>query len=241
MKFLKGHDFFMSGMRILVVEDEEPIRQFLTLALKRSGYEVIAASDGDEGLMRATGEMPDLILLDLMLPRLDGWEVCRRLKSSHTTSSIPVIMLTARSDERDVVEGLSIGADDYVRKPFLLKELLARVEARLRHSRSDVGGMMFEHHNLRLDCEHGMVWIDGEELILSPTEFRVLELLARSPGVPLHRERLLNRLWGLDGGDSRTLDTHISRLRKKLSAHPNALAIEALRGRGYRLVWGEKA
>jgi DNA-binding response OmpR family regulator len=225
----------MNGQRILIVEDEEPIVEILSQALKRSGYEVSSAMDGDEGLARACAELPDLVLLDLMLPMMDGWEVCRRLKANAATAAIPVIMLTARRDERDAIEGLSIGADDYVRKPFSLNELMARIAARLRPAAAQEEAQQCE--NLRIDPEHGLVWINGSELILSPTEFRILELLARYPNIPINRERLLNRLWGLEGGDSRTLDTHVSRLRRKLSAFEDAPSIEALRGRGYRLLW----
>ncbi len=231
----------MAPQRILVIEDETPILEVLTQALARKGYQVSTASDGDTGLDKALAEMPDLILLDLMLPRMDGWEVCRRLRAEAATRRTPIIMVTARREERDAVEGLSIGADDYVRKPFSLKELLARIEALLRRASLEEGddSSRLELRNLRLDRESQMAYLDGQELDLSPTEFKILELLAQRPGVPLSRDRLLNRVWGLWGGDTRTLDTHISRLRKKLSAIAGAPTIEALRGRGYRLLWEE--
>ncbi len=226
----------MAGQRILLIEDELPILDILTQALRRKGYQVSTATDGDTGLDKATAELPDLILLDLMLPRMDGWEVCRRLRAEAATKAIPIIMVTARREERDAVEGLSMGADDYVRKPFSLAELLARIEALLRRASPQEQNQL-ERRNLRLDLESQMAYLDGQELELSPTEFRILEMLAQKPEVPLPRERLLNRVWGLWGGDSRSLDTHISRLRKKLNAIDGAPTIEALRGRGYRLLW----
>lgn len=231
----------MARARILVVEDEAAISDVLTQVLRRSGYDVSLASNGDDGLALALSTLPDLMILDIMLPGMDGWEVCRRLRATPKGQNIPIIMVTARREEQDVVEGLSLGADDYIRKPFSLNELLARVKARLRRNDAEEAQAL-TLGALRLDDETGMAWIHEKELDLSPTEFRILEILAARPGLPVSRERLNARLWGLSPGDSRSLDTHVSRLRKKLADHDEAPVVVSMRGRGYRLlIDGEKA
>ena len=228
----------MAGERILVVEDESAIVDIVCRALRRHGYETESAGDGDAALDKAATLRPDLVILDLMLPKMDGWEVCRRLRAMPETASTPVIMLTARRDERDVLEGLEIGADDYMKKPFSLAELVARVRALLRRTTGKEAARTIEDGDLRIDLDDEMTFIRDETVDLSPTEFRLLELLARRMGRTVSREELLGKIWSFYGGDTRTVDVHVSRLRKKLDDGKRpALVIQSLRGRGYRLAW----
>jgi two-component system phosphate regulon response regulator PhoB/two-component system alkaline phosphatase synthesis response regulator PhoP len=228
------------GQRILIVEDEEAIVEVVSQTLRRHGYETVSASDGDDALEKAFSLRPDLVILDLMLPKMDGWEVCRRLKADRQTASLPVLMLTARREERDVVEGLEIGADDYMKKPFSLSELAARVKALLRRSDPGETGRVVEDGDLRIEVDGETALLRGVPLDLSPTEFRLLEALARRMGRAVPREELLSKIWSFYGGDTRTVDVHISRLRKKLDDGKSpALAVNSLRGRGYRLLWEE--
>ena len=228
----------MAGERILVVEDESAIVDIVCRALRRHGYETESAGDGDAALDKAAALRPDLVILDLMLPKMDGWEVCRRLRAMPETASTPVIMLTARRDERDVLEGLEIGADDYIKKPFSLAELVARVRALLRRTTGKEAARTIEDGDLRIDLDDEMTFIRNETVDLSPTEFRLLELLARRMGRTVSREELLGKIWSFYGGDTRTVDVHVSRLRKKLDDGKRpALVIQSLRGRGYRLAW----
>ena len=221
-----------------MVEDEAAIREILVRALRREGYETEAASDGDEALEKAFALLPDLIVLDIMLPRMDGWEVCRRLKDDSKTASIFVLMLSARRDERDVVEGLGLGADDYMKKPFSLPELLARVRALLRRANLPSEAGAFEKGSLRIEPDEERVLLRGVPLDLSPTEYHLLEALAMKMERTLSRDELLSKVWSLSGGDTRTVDMHISRIRKKIDdgIRP-ALLITSLRGRGYRMHW----
>ena len=228
----------MAGERILVVEDESAIVDIVCRALRRHGYETESAGDGDAALDKAATLRPDLVILDLMLPKMDGWEVCRRLRAMPETASTPVIMLTARRDERDVLEGLEIGADDYIKKPFSLAELVARVRALLRRTAGKEAARTIEDGDLRIDLDDEMTFIRNETVDLSPTEFRLLELLARRMGRTVSREELLGKIWSFYGGDTRTVDVHVSRLRKKIDDGKRpALVIQSLRGRGYRLTW----
>ena len=230
----------MPGQRILIVEDEEAIVEVVSRTLRRHGYETASAADGDRALEMAFSLRPDLVILDLMLPKMDGWEVCRRLKADRQTASVPVLMLTARREERDVVEGLEIGADDYMKKPFSLAELAARVKALLRRSGPEEGGRIVEDGDLRIEVDGETALLRGVPLDLSPTEFRLVEALARRMGRIVPREELLSKIWSFYGGDTRTVDVHISRLRKKLDDGKRpALAVNSLRGRGYRLMWEE--
>ncbi len=229
----------MPRERILVVDDEPSIASLVAQALKRKGYECSSAHDGDEALEVITQTHPDLVILDLMLPGMDGWEVCRRVKSDPELKNTPILMLTARRDEEDLVAGLEIGADDYMKKPFSLPELGARVMALLRRTAKekppapDLGA-------LQMDSESKTASLRGQDLDLSPTEFRILEILAERMGKVVSREQLLSRVWDPYGGDTRTLDVHISRLRKKLTdGTVPALVIASLWGRGYRLAWEE--
>ena len=220
--------------RILVIEDENDIRQLLRFTLEREGFAVLEAADGLGGLNMATAELPDLVVLDLMLPGLDGCEVCRRLKAQAATASIPVLMLTARGEEVDRIVGLTLGADDYVVKPFSVRELALRIWAILRRGSRPGQGSVLCRGRLTLDAEAHRVTLDGEEVPLTATEFRLLEDLMRHAGAVRTREQLLNAVWGYSfEGYARTVDTHVRRLRAKLG--DEAAALETVRGVGYRL------
>lgn len=233
----------MHSERILVVEDEEALSDILRDALKRHGYKIERAFDGDTGLEMAEKLLPDLIILDIMLPRMDGWEVCRRLKENKKTSAIPIILLTARRDEQDVVAGLDLGADDYIRKPFSLIELAARVRSVLRRSKANNNKEnSIKIGPLEMDFERQTVSLWGKNLDLSPTEYHLLEILARNKERVLSREELLAKGWGYYLGDSRTVDVHISRLRRKIEKDPeNPKLLHTVRGRGYMIKWEEKS
>lgn len=227
----------MPGERILIIEDEEAIAELITESLKRQGYQVLIAYDGDQGLDLALETLPDLLILDLMLPKLDGWEICRRLKEERNTRDILILMLTARRDELDVIKGLELGADDYVSKPFSLSELSARIKALLRRSRRRSAlGAVLNIGPLKVDMEAQEATLNGKALDLSPTEYKLLEVLARNEGRTLSRDELLAKVWGTTLGDSRTVDVHIWRLRHKLADDGDVERfIQTVRGRGYRL------
>ncbi len=222
-------------MKVLAVDDEQSIRELLAFQLQKHGYEALMAEDGQEALAKAEGM--DLILLDLMLSGLDGLEVCRRLKADKRTARIPIIMLTAKAEEIDKVLGLELGADDYVVKPFSVRELMARVKAVLRRS-SQEGPQeeTLQIDCLRLDFSSYQAWLAGEELVLTPKEFELLKLLVTSPGRAFSRDELLERIWGYEYyGDTRTVDVHIRHLRAKLGERPGlSERIETVRGVGYR-------
>ena len=220
--------------RILVIEDENDIRQLLRFNLEREGFAVLEAADGLGGLHMATSELPDLVVLDLMLPGMDGCDVCRRLKAQPVTAAIPVLMLTARSEEVDRIVGLTLGADDYVVKPFSVRELVLRIRAILRRGSRPGTGTALCRGALLLDVEAHRVTLDGQEVALTATEFRLLEDLMRHAGAVRTREQLLNAVWGYSfEGYARTVDTHVRRLRAKLGEE--AAALETVRGVGYRL------
>jgi DNA-binding response OmpR family regulator len=228
--------------RILVVEDDLTLLETLEYNLAGEGYEVITASDGLTALEVTREEQPDLLVLDLMLPRLDGFEVCRILRRE---TSVPILMLTARTDEVDRVVGLEVGADDYLTKPFSMRELLARVRALLRRVRLIREEMAREQGvsgteqlvfgDLVIDLDRREVLVRGESLRLKPKEFDLLVFLARHPGMALSRDLLLQRVWGWDyGGGSRTVDVHVRWLREKVEADPaNPERIVTVRGVGY--------
>ena len=228
---------------VLVVEDDATILDVLRHNLLREGYQVVTARDGEAGLAEARSHRPDLIILDIMLPRLDGIEVCRILRKE---MSVPILMLTARAGEIDRVVGLEMGADDYVTKPFSLRELLARVKALLRRGElvreelaraADSGQEILRVGNLVIDVERHVVLRDGMELGLSPKEFDLLAFLARSPRRAFSRDHLLEKVWGYDyGGDSRTVDVHIRWLRQKIEDDPaQPTLLLTVRGVGYKL------
>ena len=222
------------GHKVLVVDDEEAVRELIELYLTKEGYEVIHARDGREAL-RLNGEQhPDLVILDLMLPGLDGWDVCRQIR---TGSRVPIIMLTARGEEVDRVVGLEIGADDYVVKPFSPRELVARVKAVLRRG-SALGeeNEVLSFPDLRIDRVRHRVEVTGEEVHLTPTEFRLLWCLAGRPGRVFSRAELLDRIWGYDSeSDARTVDVHVKRLRQKTrAAESHSFSITTVWGLGYK-------
>ena len=220
---------------ILLVEDEETIAETLRYNLEREGYSVVVAGDGVVGLERARQLQPDLVLLDIMLPRLDGFSVCRILRQE---SSIPILMLTARQDEVDRIAGLELGADDYVTKPFSLGELLARVRAILRRTdRQPIASReVLEAGDVRVDTGSRRTWSGATEVALSQKEFDLLTCLMRNRGMVLSRDVLLERVWGYDfAGESRTVDVHIRWLREKVERNPSEpIYIQTVRGVGYR-------
>ena len=222
------------SQQILIVEDEADIRELLRFNLECEGFSVLEAADGNEGLKLARQHMPDLMLLDVMLPGFDGFEVCRRLGAQSETANIPVLMLTARGEEMDRVVGLSLGADDYVVKPFSVRELMLRIRAVLRRGTRSSESPVLERHGIRLRPEAHTAEVQGQEMPLTATEFRLLEDLLRHAGAVRTREQLLNKVWGYSfEGYARTVDTHVRRLRAKLGGA--AAMLETVRGVGYRI------
>ena len=221
---------------VLLVEDEPSQREVLSYNLEAEGFRVIPAANGEEALLLVEEEAPDLVLLDWMLPNVSGIEVCRQLKSRNGTRSLPVIMLSARSEEVDRVRGLETGADDNVVKPYSIVELMARVRALLRRTRPTAVGGVLEYEDLRLDSETHRVSRGDKPLKLGPTEFRLLATFMEKPGRVWSREQLLDRVWGRDiYVDTRTVDVHIGRLRKALCTHGGDDPLRTVRGAGYAL------
>ena len=218
---------------ILVADDEDSIVQLAKLYLTKEGYRVLTARDGQEALEVARRQKPDLLVLDLMMPRVDGWEVCRRLRKD---SAIPIIMLTARDDDVDKIVGLELGADDYVTKPFNPRELVARVKAVLRRAQAPADpGDAIRVANLDVDPARREVHVGGQPVQLRGQEFELLLVLARHEGRVMTREALLRQAWGYDYlGESRTVDVHVAALREKLAGAD--IEIQAVRGLGYKLV-----
>ena len=220
---------------VLVVEDEPDIRRLVVLHLERDGFRCRTAANGLDALREAKANVPDLVVLDLMLPGIDGLEVCRRLRSDASTAGVPIIMLTAKSDEVDRVVGLEVGADDYVAKPFSPKELVARVRAVLRRSRPDHPTRVLAAGPVTLDPERHAVTLGGRALPLTPKEFDLLQALLEAAGRVLSREYLLNHVWGYARADeieSRTVDVHVRRLRAKLGDAGSRIA--TVKSVGYR-------
>ena len=226
----------MPAPSVLLVEDEPAQREVLAYNLQAGGYQVRQARDGEEALLLVAEEPPDLILLDWMMPLVSGLEVCRRLKTRAETRGIPVIMLSARSEEVDKVRGLDTGADDYVIKPYSVAELMARIKAQLRRVRQASGGVALDWGGITLDPETHRVTRDGKALKLGPTEFRLLAAFLERPGRVFSREALLDRVWGRDIDlETRTVDVHVGRLRKALCAHGGEDVLRTVRGAGYAL------
>ena len=223
-----------SRPNVLVVEDEPAQREILTYNLEAEGFRVATADNGEDALIMVSEEMPDLIVLDWMLPNVSGIEVCRRLKTRSDTKAVPIIMLSARSEEVDRVRGLETGADDYVVKPYSVVELMARVRTQLRRTRPASQGELLEYEDISLDSDTHRVHRHGKLLKLGPTEFRLLATFMEKPGRVWSREQLLDRVWGRDiYVDTRTVDVHIRTLRQKLGS--SGEIIETVRGVGYRL------
>ena len=223
------------GTRILTVEDDERIRTAVKMALEDEGWTVDEADNGEDALDTFNRNPTDVVLIDIMLPGIDGFEVCRSIRR---TSDVPIVMVTARADTHDVVAGLEAGADDYLTKPFAPKELSARIRALLRRARTaDPAVSHLKFGDLEIVPEEGVVRRDGEELHLTKTEFRLLVELASSPGRVFSREVLLERVWGYGYfGDGRLVDVHIRRLRTKIEADPaNPRHVVTVRGLGYKL------
>ncbi|MPL61034.1 winged helix family two component transcriptional regulator [Rhodobacter sp. 140A] len=221
---------------VLVVEDESAQREVLQYNLEAEGFRVAMAVNGDEALLMVKEEKPDLIVLDWMLPNVSGIEICRRVKASPETRSIPIIMLSARSEEADRVRGLETGADDYVVKPYSVVELMARLRTQLRRTRPATMGERLQFEDIILDAAEHRVFRDGAPLKLGPTEFRLLSTLMEKPGRVWTRDQLLDRVWGRDiYVDTRTIDVHVGRLRKALMTNGGADPVRTVRGTGYSL------
>ena len=222
------------SVRILTVEDDERIRTAVSLALQEEGWEVEETSNGEDALASFSRQPCDVVLIDIMLPGIDGFEVCRKIRR---LGDVPIVMVTARSDSHDVVAGLEAGADDYLRKPFDPKELSARVRALLRRSKTIGTTTNFLFDQLEIITDEGMVRVNGKEVHLTRTEFKLLIELATNSGKVLSREDLLERVWGYDYfGDSRLVDVHVRRLRTKVEMDPaNPKYVVTVRGLGYKL------
>ena len=224
--------------RILLVEDEPSLVETVRYALEREGFGVTVARDGREALERFATEPPDLVILDLMLPAVSGLDVCRRIRE---TSTVPIVIVTAKDAEADKVAGLELGADDYVTKPFSVRELVSRVRANLRRSQMtvpDAAGEVLTGGPIRLDAARHEVTVRGDPVAFPPKEFELLESFLRSPGRLLTRERLIQRIWGGDYvGDTKTLDVHVKRLRQKIERDPHEPEhLLTVRGLGYKFV-----
>ena len=225
----------MAQPRILIIEDERGLTQSLSWFFKREGYEVTVADDGREGLHKAQTALPDVVLLDVMLPGMNGLDVCRELRAGDRTRDIPVIMITAKTEETDQVVGYSLGADDYVGKPFSNKVLLAKVKALLRRVEGqDAPGDVTENSGVKIDRVRHRVTLEDEPLDLTPTEFSLLELLMRHAGQVVTRRMLCEHLWEVDWeGTTNVIEVHVNRLRNKLDKLVPTPMIETVRGRGY--------
>jgi two-component system, OmpR family, phosphate regulon response regulator PhoB len=220
----------------LVVEDESSLVELVRYNLERDGFEVLSAGDGEEAMVMIDERAPDIVLLDWMLPGLSGVEVCRRLRAKPSTRNLPVIMITARSEESDRIRGLDTGADDYLAKPFSMAELIARIRAVLRRIRPALAGDTVDVGDITIDRAAHRVTRNGQELHLGPTEFRILDHFAQHPGRVFSREQLLDAVWGSDVYvEIRTVDVHIGRLRKALTRDGGSDPIRTVRSAGYAL------
>lgn len=226
----------MPAPHILVVDDEAAQREVLVYNLNAEGFRTSNASNGEEALLIVGEDQPDVIVLDWMMPNVSGIEVCRQLKTRPETRSIPIIMLSARSEEVDRVRGLETGADDYVVKPYSVTELLARVRSQLRRVRPSTVGQILAFEDITLDSDSHRVARGEQPVKLGPTEFRLLSTLMEKPGRVWSRDQLLDRVWGRDiYVDTRTVDVHVGRLRKALTVHGGTDPVRTVRGAGYSL------
>ena len=236
----------MINNRILVIEDESNIQELIKYNLEKNGYKVTLADNGLTGLNEALANVPDLILLDLMLPGLDGLEVCKRLRMDKRTKRVPIFMLTAKSEELDKILGLELGADDYITKPFSIKELIARIRAAMRRMEEDrndeaskaESSTSIKVKDIEIDSDKYEVRKNGEKLALTLKEFELLKMLIENKGKVMTRDFLLDKIWGYDyAGETRTVDVHIRHVRQKLKDEEGAnQMIETIRGVGYRFI-----
>ena len=221
---------------IVIAEDEKSVAELLRYNLESEGYETAIASDGDEAMLLLDERIPDLMLLDWMLPKISGIEICRRVRTRHETANLPIIMLTARTEEADRIRGLETGADDYVTKPFSTNELMARVKAVLRRIRPALMDDQIRVGDIQIDRTTHRVTRAGQDIHLGPTEFRLLEYFAQHPGRVFSREQLLDGVWGADVYvEARTVDVHIGRLRKALMSQGGPNPIRTVSSAGYSL------
>lgn len=221
---------------ILIVDDEEHIRELIRYNLEKQGYKIFCAENGKEALETAKDKKPTLILLDVMLPKMDGYDVCKEIRRDTSISTTPIIMITAKGEELDKVLGLELGADDYITKPFSIRELIARIKAVLRRTVLQNTEEPFKFEDLKMDFEKHEVVKDGEKVDLTLKEFQLLEILIKNKGRVLTREYLLDKIWGYEYiGETRTVDVHIRHLRQKIEKDDkNPKYIETIRGVGYR-------
>lgn len=226
----------MARARILVVDDEAAQREIIVYNLEAAGFEVMSADNGEDAVLMVQEEHPNLIVLDWMMPKLSGLEVCRQLRSNKETKAIPIILLSARSEDVDKVRGLEIGADDYVSKPFSVVELMARINAQLRRHSAALAGEKLTYMDIELHSDTHRVFRNGTEIKLGPTEFRLLSFFMERPGRVRSREQLLDHVWGREiYVESRTVDVHVGRLRKALTKNGGDDPIRTVRGSGYAI------
>lgn len=236
--YVEGEEGKMAKEKILIVDDEEHIIELIKFNLLNAGYDVFTANDGLDAVKIAKAEKPSLMLLDLMLPGIDGFDVCKEIKRDNEMKKTSIIMLTAKGEELDKILGLELGADDYITKPFSVRELLARVKAVLRrtNSFSEAEEDVYDSENLKVDFERHEVCVNGEKIDLTLKEFELLQILIKNKGKILKRETLLDKIWGYEYiGETRTVDVHIRYIRKKIEEDDkNPRFIETIRGVGYR-------
>lgn len=228
----------MSDKRILIVDDESHIRELIKFNLEKNGYKTLQAADGKEGLELAKERRVDLIILDLMIPVMDGFEVCKEIRKDSTIENTPIIMLTAKSEEIDKILGLELGADDYMTKPFSVRELVARVKAQLRRNSSRTEENLFKFGDVSVNLQTREVRKSDEKVELTLKEFEILKLLIKNKGSILTREMLLDRIWGYEYiGETRTVDVHIRHLRQKVENDDKSpMFIQTIRGVGYKFI-----
>jgi two-component system, OmpR family, alkaline phosphatase synthesis response regulator PhoP len=231
----------MAEEKILVIDDEEHILELIKFNLENNGYKVITAVNGIQAVKLAKAELPQLVLLDLMLPGMDGYDVCKEIRKDNAISTMPIIMITAKGEELDKILGLELGADDYITKPFSIRELLARVKAVLRRTTTQYVDKIYNFGNIAIDFQRHEVLKNEERVDLTLKEFELLEILIKNKGRVMTRDFLLDKIWGYEYiGETRTVDVHIRHLRQKIEDDDkNPKYIETIRGIGYRFNFGE--